>query len=242
VTGAADHAAVLEIEGLTGGYADLTVLHDVALTVTAGEVVAVLGPNGAGKTTLLLTVAGILPSRHGRISVLGVEGSHRSVHRQIRRGLAFVPSERGLFPGLSVRENIRIRTRDRTAVARAVALFPRLEGLLSRRAGLLSGGEQQMLALAAALVTRPRLLLIDEMSMGLAPTVVRSLLPVIRTVTDEEGMGVLLVEQHAPAAVEVSDRVVVMNQGRVVHEGPSHEVRDDPVLLRSLYLAGAPAT
>jgi len=227
----------LEISGLSAGYAGLTVLHDLDLTVGPGEVVAVLGPNGAGKSTLLLTVAGVLRADSGVIRLFGEDAAGRSIQARARDGLGFVPAGRGLFPGLTVRENIRVCSRDRSAVDRAVEISPMLATLLDRRAGLLSGGEQQMLALAKVLISRPRLLLIDEMSMGLAPLVVRSLLPVIRAAADADGVGVLLVEQHAAAALEVSDRVVVLNQGTAVHEAASASVLARPELLTELYLS-----
>jgi len=230
---------LLEIDGLDVGYGGLPVLYGLDLCVRSGEVVAVLGPNGAGKSTLLLAIAGVLWPDEGRVRVLGVEGK-TSVHARARHGLGFVPAQRGLFSALTVRDNIRIRTRARDAMDRAVAFFPALGDLLDRPAGVLSGGEQQMLALAAVLVMRPKLLLLDEMSMGLSPAVVRALLPVIRRVADEDGVGVLLVEQHAPAAIEVSDRLVVLNRGRVVLESDSATVRADPTRLAALYLAGPP--
>ena len=235
-------AAPLRVQGLCAGYQGLRVLHDVELSVAAGEVVAVLGPNGAGKSTLLSAIAGVLDPDEGSIELFGETGRAGSVHHRARRGLGLVPAGRGLFPGLTVKENLRVRTRDRDARARAVEYFPRLELLMDRRVGLLSGGEQQMLALAAVLVMRPRVLLIDEMSMGLAPLVVRSLLPVIRSAADDEGVAVLLVEQHAPAAVEVSDRVLVLNRGRIVHEASSQAVRDDPAQLTAIYLSETPTT
>jgi branched-chain amino acid transport system ATP-binding protein len=229
----------LEVRGLCAGYDGLRVLHQVDLDVHAGEVMAVLGPNGAGKSTLLSTIAGVLAPTAGTVQLFDRSGRAGSVHHRVRHGLGYVPSSRGLFPALTARENLRVRGADRAAVRAAFGWFPRLEVVADRRAGLLSGGEQQMLALAAVLVARPRLLLIDEMSMGLAPLVVRSLLPVIRAVADEDGVAVLLVEQHAPAAVEVSDRVVVLNRGRVVHQASSEVVRDDPAQLTALYLSEA---
>ena len=232
---------LLEIEGLVAGYGGSRVLHEVDLTVRTGEIVAVLGSNGAGKSTLLQVIAGGVHADAGTVRLDGESIARRSVHQRARAGIGFVPPDRGLFPSLTVRENLRVRTRDRTAIRRAVELFPRLELLMDRRAGVLSGGEQQMLALTAVLAMRPRLLLIDEMSMGLAPLVVRSLLPVIRTAAESEGVGVLLVEQHAPAAVEVSDRVLVLSRGRIVHDAPSAEVRDDPAQLTALYLQEASA-
>jgi branched-chain amino acid transport system ATP-binding protein len=232
--------APLTIESLTVGYRDLIVLRDVDLHVDHGEVLAVVGPNGAGKSTLLKAVAGILTPSAGQIRLLGSTG-HRSVHRLVRAGVGYVPSERGLFASLSVRENIRVRTADRDAMGRAAELFPKLGELTDRRVGLLSGGEQQMLAIAAVLVTRPKVLLLDEMSMGLAPTIVRSLLPAIRAAAERDGVSVLLVEQHAPAAVEVADRVVVLSGGRIVHEAPAADVRDAPEQLAGYYLGSGPS-
>jgi branched-chain amino acid transport system ATP-binding protein len=231
-----DEGAGLEVTGLCSGYGGLTVLHDLDLRVDRGEVVAVLGPNGAGKSTMLLTIAGVLRPLAGSVRLLGEDVAAASVHARARRGLGFVPSDRGLFPGLSVKENIRVHARDRDAVGRVVELAPMLSRLLGRRVGLLSGGEQQILALAVVLVTRPRLVMIDEMSTGLAPRVVQSMLPVLRAAAERDGAGVLLVEQHAAAALEVSDRVVVLVQGRVVHEAPSAAVAQRPELLAELYL------
>jgi len=232
--------APLVVDHLTVGYRDLIVLRDVDLRVGAGEVLAVIGPNGAGKSTLLKAIAGILTPVEGTIRILGDDG-HRSVHKLARAGLGYVPSERGLFASLSVRENIRVRTSERGALDRAVELFPKLGDLADRRVGLLSGGEQQMLAIAAVLVTKPTVLLLDEMSMGLAPTIVTSLLPVIRSAAERDGVSVLLVEQHATAAVEVADRVVVLAGGRVVHEAAAAEVRDAPEALAVHYLGTSSA-
>jgi branched-chain amino acid transport system ATP-binding protein len=231
-----DEPPGLAVSGLCGGYNHLTVLHDLDLRVGCGEVVAVLGPNGAGKSTMLLTIAGVLRPHAGAIHLFGDDVGGASVQARARRGLRFVPAGRGLFPGLTVKENIRVSSRDRDAIGRVVELAPTLAGLLDRRVGLLSGGEQQMLALAVVLVARPRMVLIDEMSTGLAPLVVQSMLPVLRSAADRDGAGVLMVEQHATAALEVSDRVVVLNQGRVVHEAPSAAVAERPELLTELYL------
>ena len=230
----------MEVDGLAAGYGGLTVLRDVTLRVDGGEVVAVLGPNGAGKSTLLLAIAGILPPDAGTIRLFGDDVAGASVQARSRRGLGFVPAARGLFPGLTVRENIRVNTPDREALARLVELAPMLGGLLDRRVGLLSGGEQQMLALARVLLTGPKMVLIDEMSMGLAPLVVQSLLPVLRSAAERDGVGILMVEQHASAALEVSDRVVVLDHGRVAHEAPSSVVAAQPELLAKLYLSHSP--
>jgi branched-chain amino acid transport system ATP-binding protein len=235
--GSSHDGLALEVEGLRAGYGGLTVLRDVHLRVDRGEVVAVLGPNGAGKSTLLLAIAGVLRPDGGSVRLFGEDMAGASVQARSRRGLGFVPAGRGLFPGLTVRENIRVNTPDRDALARLVDLAPMLAGLFDRRVGLLSGGEQQMLALGRVLLTKPKMVLIDEMSMGLAPLVVQSLQPVLREAAERDGVGVLMVEQHATAALEVSDRVVVLDHGRVAHEAASSVVADQPVLLTRLYLS-----
>ena len=240
---------VLVAKRLRAGYDGVAVVHDLDLTVDAGEVVALLGANGAGKTTTLLTVAGLLPPIDGTLLVLGeVEhdehGRGRRVRRsalthtwkQARRGVALVPEDRGLFPGLTVREHLRLARGERDATDRAFDMFPALAPLADRPTGLLSGGEQQMLALARALVGAPRLLMVDEMSLGLAPIIVERLLPMLRTIATETGAGVLLVEQHVPMALAVADRAVVMSRGRDVASGTAAELAARPDLLEASYL------
>jgi branched-chain amino acid transport system ATP-binding protein len=201
--------------------------------VRAGEVVALLGPNGAGKTTTLLTIAGELPPLAGEVQCLGMS-SRAPLHRRVRRGLAFVPEERAVFTSLSVSGNLRLRP---GATAEATQLFPELTPLLRRRAGLLSGGEQQMLTLGRALAGTPRLLLVDELSLGLAPLVLQRLLLSVRAAADA-GVGVLLVEQHASEALSIADRVIVLRRGRVALEGSADELRGHVGDLESAYLSG----
>ncbi len=228
---------VVEVRGLSAGYDRIPVVREIDLCVDAGEVVALLGPNGAGKTTTLLAISGILPSLAGSLTVLGQPVSNRFPHRNARRGVAHVPEDRALFSGLSSRQNLRLGSRTKTNhAAEAVELFPELEPLLDQRAGLLSGGEQQMLALARALVSRPKLLMVDEMSMGLAPIVVERLLPVLRSIADRTGAAVLLVEQHVHMALELADRAYVLTHGRVVLEGPAAELVRRADLLEASYL------
>jgi branched-chain amino acid transport system ATP-binding protein len=233
---------LLAIDGLRAGYGGTPVVRDLDLHVDAGEVVALLGPNGAGKTTTLLTISGLLPVIAGSIDVLGARLPSRRTrsHRLSRRGLAHVPEDRALFGQLTARENLRVAgargRRGQAKADRAVEWFPELEPLLDRQAALLSGGEQQMLALARALVTEPKLLMVDEMSLGLAPLVVERLLPVLRTAADELGAGVLLVEQHVHLALEVADRAYLLDHGRLAAEGTTAELAERPELLESSYL------
>ena len=230
--------ALLEVRGLVVGYDRTAVVHGVDLQVGAGEVVALLGPNGAGKTTTLLAVAGLLPVMEGTVEFSGAPGERRP-HRLARAGLALVPDDRGLFDSLTVAEHLSVGTdrRDRSAaVDRLVGWFPPLAGLMDRRVGLLSGGEQQMLALGVALERSPSLLMVDELSLGLAPLVVRSLVPSLQRAAEETGCGILLVEQHAHVALEVASRAYVMVHGNVVVESPTDELRADPDVLTRAYL------
>ena len=203
----------LVVDGLTAGYGDVPVLHAIDLRVEPGEVVALLGPNGAGKTTTMLALAGVLPST----GTVTFEGRHLTgpLHRRVRRGLGFIPEERAVFRQLSTRTNLGL---GRGGLEGALRVFPELEALLDRQAGLLSGGEQQMVVLARALAAEPRLLLVDELSLGLAPLIVRRLLAALGAAA-ERGMAVLLVEQHAGQALAVADRGYVLQRGRIELEG-----------------------
>jgi branched-chain amino acid transport system ATP-binding protein len=230
-----ESVAVVEIVDLQSGWAGAPAVRDLDLVVRAGEVVALAGPNGAGKSTTLMTLAGALKPMSGSVSILGE--SWAPAHVVARRGLAFVPEDRGLFFRLSTRENLQVRCRRRRRPLDDVLdLLPQLRVRLDLPAGQLSGGEQQMLALAGALVADPQVLVVDEMSLGLAPMLVAELLPLLRRIADESKVGVLLVEQHVHAALAVADRVYVLNHGQLVHTGPALELANDAEALRVAYL------
>jgi branched-chain amino acid transport system ATP-binding protein len=229
---------VIETHDLVCGYGRLPVVRGLNITVQEGEVVCLLGANGAGKSTSLLTIAGALPKLSGTLSVLGQPVSTARPHEIARRGLSVVPEGRGLFYKLTVAENLRLRQHRQSTVevADVLGYFPALAHLMGRRAGLLSGGEQQMLALAGALVADPKVMMLDEMSLGLAPIIVERLLPTVRQIADERGMAVLLVEQHVLAALNVADRGYVLEHGNVVAEGSAELLRREAELLEASYL------
>jgi branched-chain amino acid transport system ATP-binding protein len=238
VTGADLAAApLLAVERLTAGYLGIPAVRELSITVAAGEVVAVLGPNGAGKTTTLSTIAGLLRPLGGSIRFEGREIGGRPAHRLARDGLSMVPEDRALFFDLTVRENLRLSRRSGGGTEEEILeMLPELRKCLGRLAGVLSGGEQQMLSLGRALMSRPRLLLVDEMSLGLAPVVVERLLPVLRRVAETVGAGVLFVEQHVPLALELADRAYVLANGRIALEGTASELQGDRELLEASYL------
>jgi len=225
----------LSVHGMSAGYGGSPVVADVDLEVGAGEIVALLGPNGAGKTTTLLALSGALPLIHGEVTVLG-RPLRSGARRQGAVGVAHVVQGRGVFTGLTTRENLRLVDRGGEATKEVLNLLPALKQLLRTPAGRLSGGEQQMLALARALVARPRLLIIDELSLGLAPKVVAEMLDSLAGRVREQGMAVLLAEQHAAVALSVADRAYVLAAGHVVDEGPATAFADNPERLAAAYL------
>jgi branched-chain amino acid transport system ATP-binding protein len=234
------HALVLE--DVCAGYQQIPVVRDLKLEVQPGEVVAMLGPNGAGKTTTLETIAGLNRPISGRVKLSGEDVGGVPAYNLAKRGLALVPEGRALFPGLTVREHLRLAGgRSGPREGELLEMLPELEKCLHRKAGLLSGGEQQMLAIGRALVTRPRLLLVDEMSLGLAPVIVERLLPILRRVADEFGTSVLFVEQHVALALEISDRAYVLSHGRIALEGAAAQLRERRELLAASYLGEAAA-
>ena len=230
---------MLTIDGLATAYVKIEALKGVSLQANAGHVTCMLGPNGAGKSTLMLTIAGILKPKAGSIRFEGEELVGKSSAEIVARGLALVPENRLVFPALTVRENLMAgayRRRDRGAIRddidRMFVRFPRLKERVDQLAGLLSGGEQQMLAVARALMSRPRLLLMDEPSVGLAPLVVAEIFQIIRQL-HSEGVSIFLVEQNAHMALKVAHHFYLMEQGRVTFSGNPGEMSSDDVIQRA---------
>jgi branched-chain amino acid transport system ATP-binding protein len=226
---------LLELHGVEARYGPVKALHGVELEVGEGEVVAVLGANGAGKTTTLRAISGTV-RRSGGIVFAGRAVERRSPEAMARLGIAHVPEGRGTFPDLSVWDNLRLgayTVRGKPDFAHVLAHFPWLEERRGQPAGTLSGGEQQQLALARALMSRPRLLLLDEPSLGLAPLVVEQLFGIVRALNEKEGLAVLVVEQNAVLALETAARAYVLEVGRVAVSGPSEELRRNESVRRS---------
>ena len=227
----------LECAGLAGGYGTATAFRNVDLTVEAGTIEALLGPNGAGKTTLLLTLAGFLPPHEGTVTLDGTPLKTGRPARASKAGMVLVPDNRSLFTTLTVEENLRSASHRGGPLPRdMIDVFPPLERRWRLRAGALSGGEQQMLAMARALVQQPKVLLIDELSMGLAPLVVESLFETVRRIAADHGCAVVLVEQHVNLALQVADSASVLNRGSIVLRGPATKLLADPEGLEAAYL------
>ncbi|MGZ5132533.1 MAG: ABC transporter ATP-binding protein [Caldimonas sp.] len=230
---------MLEVRDLEVAYGAAPALWGVSLDVRAGEMVCVVGPNGAGKTTLINALAGILRTRGGRIAFEGQDITRLPPHRFCAAGIAVVPEGRRLFTGMSVLENLELgsylpaaRAGRRRSLDAALALFPALKEKLAAPAGELSGGQQQMVAIARALMARPRLLLLDEPSLGLSPLIVHDVFAAIRQINDE-GVSVLLVEQNVATAMAVSDRAYVLEEGRIVAEGQPEALLARPEIQRA---------
>ena len=231
--------ALLAVNGLSAGYGAIEVLRGIDLEVATGEIVAVLGSNGAGKSTLNRTISGVLRATHGSIRFADSAIEREKPATIVARGLIHVPEGRCVFPNLTIKENLdlgsyrRGRMRRERNRERVFAIFPRLAERRAQRAGTLSGGEQQMLALARALLLRPRLLLLDEPSLGLAPRVVQDIFRIVRTINERERVSVLLVEQNAAIALGLADQAYLLETGRVVRSGPASELRQDDAVRRA---------
>lgn len=226
----------LELMGVSAGYDGEAAIHDLKLDVKAGEMVALLGANGAGKSTTVRAVCGLAGVHRGSIKLLGTDVTNASPRARAQLGLATVSDDRGLFTQLTVAENLRVGSVRGRPPLPLDSWFPNLEPLLDRRAGLLSGGEQTLLALARAVVGRPRALVVDELTTGLAPGFADTALSVLRRTAVEWGTGVLLAEQSAELALEAADRACVLRGGQIVLEGAPADIANQPGVLESTYL------
>ncbi len=238
-----ENGALLKVENLEVAYGSIVALHGISLDVHRGEIVTLIGANGAGKSTLLRSISGLVPPRQGRILFQGVDLKTLPPHRIVEMGIAHVPEGRGIFANLTVLENLKLATwtrRDRQGLQRdydrVFTLFPRLAERRHQLAGTLSGGEQQMLAVARALMMRGQLMLLDEPSMGLAPVLVREIFNTLREI-NAAGTTILLVEQNARQALKLAHRGYVLETGRIVLSGPSHELMENPQV-KAAYLGG----
>lgn len=233
---------MLEIEKVTAGYGDTVVLRDVSLSVPDSKVVALLGPNGAGKSTLLRTASGLIQPMSGRIVLDGEDMTGKKAHAMARRGLCHLPEGRGIFPSLTVHDNLVLQSpkgAERASIEQAVESFPELGSRLRQTAGSLSGGEQQMLALARAFVSNPKIVVVDEASLGLAPLVVDRIFDTLGRIV-ASGASLLLVEQYVTRALDLADWVYLLNRGQVVFSGASDELRGEDVFERYLGIEVAP--
>lgn len=223
----------LELRGVTSGYGTTEVLRDVDLTVPAGTVTALLGANGAGKTTLLRTATGTIKPMSGEVLLHGEPVTKLNPHKRVERGLCLIPEGRGIFRSMSVRENLQLQSgREATSKERvdtALSVFPALKTRMSHTAGRLSGGQQQMLALCRAYVADPKIVLLDEVSMGLAPVIVDEIFDALRQLA-KTGVAMLLVEQYVSRALEMADSVVLLNKGRVEYSGSPKDLDEDSIL------------
>jgi len=234
---------LLESKNIHAGYGEFRVLHGIDMVVNPGEIVAVIGPNGAGKTTLLKTIMGLTTLYEGRVLFNKHDLTKTSPDRRVKAGLVLVPEGRGLFPNLTVRENLLLgaytissRSEVEERLKTVYELFPRLKERENQRAGSLSGGEAQMLAIARGLMSSPKLLMLDEPSLGLAPKIVAEVFEVIKKLRVEKNITILLVEQHVKESLELADRAYIIQGGRIIASGKSEELRNLEEL-RRIYLA-----
>src|SRR4029079_6598920 len=239
---------MLDVYDLRTGYGRVPVLHGVAFQLHEGEALGIVGHNGMGKTTLLKTIVGLLPATRGRIAMEGADVTREPAHGRSRRGLAYVPQGRGILPGLSAHDNLRLawageaQETEREAVERVVSLFPRLAPLLDRRGGALSGGEQQILAIARALVPNPWIVLLDEPSEGVQPSIVQEIGKILARLKAEAGLAIVIVEQNLDLVLDVADRIAVMERGRIAREFRADEVSAGSALVEALGLGSVRMT
>jgi branched-chain amino acid transport system ATP-binding protein len=230
---------MLTLDSITAGYGDTTVLRDVDFTVGDGEVVALLGPNGAGKTTLLRTATGFVKPRSGRIAFDGTDVTGDAPHRYTRRGICHLPEGRGIFPSLTVLDNLTIQARGtdvKELLPGFTELFPNLAKRLGQTAGSLSGGEQQMLALSRAYITNPKVVLVDEPSLGLAPRIIDRIYEVLAQFA-ARSVSLVIVEQYVQRALALADKVYILNRGEVIHVGKASDLGPDEIYQRYLGIA-----
>lgn len=232
---------MLETYNINAGYGEIQVLWDVSLKIEKGEIIALLGPNGAGKTTLTKVLIGLLKPYSGVIKFNGIDITNTPPYERVKIGISLVPEGRQIFPYMTVLENLyagmySLKKIDKEAIEHVFEIFPRLKERVNQKAGSLSGGEQQMLAIARALVTKPKVLILDEPSQGLAPKIVGIIFDVLKILRDEENISILLIEQYVYDALSLSDRTYIMRNGRIVYEESSSKILTEKRELLSLYL------
>ena len=232
----AESGLAIALKSVSAGYGETVVIEDIDLELHIGETLSIVGRNGVGKTTLLATIMGHTTLHRGQVTLGGTDISRLVTHRRIWQGLGYVPQEREIFPSLTVRENLDVAARPGAWTVESVfGLFPRLAERQKNGGNQLSGGEQQMLAIGRALVGNPRLILMDEPSEGLAPVIVEELARALKRLADSEGLTLILVEQNTRLALALAPRTLVMNRGRIVYDGASVTLRDDPEKLDRLF-------
>ncbi|MGX7679255.1 ABC transporter ATP-binding protein [Jatrophihabitans sp. DSM 45814] len=232
---------MLRVTDLTAGYGDTVVLRDVSLEVRSGQVVALLGPNGAGKTTLLRAIAGELPALSGSVHLMDSDVTAEPTYRRARHGLCHIPEGRAIFPNLNVRDNLIMQSpkgKEKESIARAVEVFPFLKDRMRQVAGSLSGGQQQMLAMSRAYLAAPRLVLVDEASMGLAPVIVDQVFDFLHKIV-EEGASLLLVEQYVTRALDMADYAYLLSHGGIVTHGDAAALKDEDLFSKYLGMEAA---
>jgi len=231
--------AALVLDGVSAGYGETVVIEDIRLTLAPGETLSIIGRNGVGKTTLLATVMGHNTLHGGDVRLHGATIARLAPHRRNWAGLGYVPQEREIFPSLTLRENLEVAARSGAwTIDKVFALFPRLAERQANRGNQLSGGEQQMLAIARALVGNPSVVLMDEPSEGLAPVIVEELSRAVKRLAATEGLTMIVVEQNTRLALDISPRTAVMDRGRIVYDGPSEDLKRDPDKLHRLIGVG----